>query len=284
MKRNFNEWFKTMRSSIANYTYYINFDTVYENAEGIKVELNILNSLIGSKDIEADFEKLVAKYPEVLKAIPILLAKRESEIFCMDEKGSILFEFSKKTQSIDEYKSFMKKTGLFDLMQNHIINNLFDYVLGVETGLNSNGRKNRGGHLMEDLVESFIVKAGFIKGKTYYKEMYLSDLEKLSGLNLSALSNSGSTEKRFDYVIIKNNHIFACECNFYASDGSKLNETARSYKTLALESKDIKGFTFVWFTDGIGWTKARNNLKETFDVLDTLYNINDLESDILERL
>lgn len=284
MKRNFNEWFKTMRSSIANYTYYINFDTVYENAEEIKVELNILNSLTGSKDIEADFEKLVAKYPEVLKVIPILLAKRESEIFCMDEEGSILFEFSKKTQSIDEYKSFMKKTGLFDLMQNHIINNLFDYVLGVETGLNSNGRKNRGGHLMEDLVESFIVKAGFIKGKTYYKEMDLSDLEKLSGLDLSALSNSGSTEKRFDYVIIKNNHIFACECNFYASKGSKLNETARSYKTLALESKDIKGFTFVWFTDGIGWTKARNNLKETFDVLDTLYNINDLESDILERL
>lgn len=273
-----------MRSSIANYTYYIDFDTVYANAEGLKVELNILNSLIGSKDIENDFENLLAKYPEVLKAIPILLAKRESEIFCTDEEGSILFEFSKKTQSIDEYKSFMKKTGLFDLMQNHIINNLVDYVLGVETGLNSNGRKNRGGHLMEDLVESFIVKAGFIKGKTYYKEMYLSDLEGLSGLDLSALSNSGSTEKRFDYVIVKNEHVYACECNFYASGGSKLNETARSYKTLALESKDISGFTFVWFTDGIGWISARNNLKETFDVLDTVYNINDLESDVLERL
>lgn len=126
MKRDFNEWLKTMRSSIANYAYYIDFDTVYANAEGLKVELNILNSLIGSKDIENDFEKLLAKYPEVLKAIPILLAKRESEIFCTDEEGSILFEFSKKTQSIDEYKSFMKKTGLFDLMQNHIINNLVD--------------------------------------------------------------------------------------------------------------------------------------------------------------
>lgn len=284
MKRDFNEWLKTMRSSIANYTYYIDFDTVYANAEGLKVELNILNSLIGSKDIENDFEKLVVKYPEVLKAIPILLAKRESEIFCMDEEGSILFEFSKKTQSIDEYKSFMRKTGLFDLMQNHIINNLVDYVLGVETGLNSNGRKNRGGHLMEDLVESFIVKAGFIKGKTYFKEMYLSDLERLSGLDLSSLSNFGSTEKRFDYVIIKNNHVYACECNFYATSGSKLNETARSYKTLALESKDIAGFTFVWFTDGIGWNSAKNNLKETFDVLDTVYNIKDLENGVLTSL
>ena len=179
--RDFNSWLGTMRNSIANYTYYIDFDTVYENAESLKVELNILNSLIGSKNIELEFERLVTKYPEVLKAIPILLAKRETEIFCMDDEGSILFKFDRKTQSADEYKMFMRKTGLFDLMQNHIINNLVDYVLGVETGLNSNGRKNRGGHLMEDLVESFIVKAGFIKDKSYYKEMYLSDLEKISG-------------------------------------------------------------------------------------------------------
>ena len=284
MERNFNEWLKTMRSSIATYTYYIDFDTVYANVEGLKVELNILNSLIGSKNIENEFERLVTKYPEVLKAIPILLAKRESEIFCMDAEGSILFEFSKKTQTFEEYKAFMKKTGLFDLMQNHIINNLVDYVLGVETGLNSNGRKNRGGDLMEDLVESFIIKAGYIKDQTYFKEMKLSDLEKKSGLDLSALSNSGNTEKRFDYVIFKNNHVYACECNFYASGGSKLNETARSYKTLALESKGIKGFTFVWFTDGSGWDSARNNLKETFDVLDTVYNIKDLENDILMNI
>lgn len=284
MKRDFNKWLKTMRSSIASYKYYIDFSTVYTNAEKLKVELNILNSLIGSKSIENDFENLVVKYPEVLKAIPILLAKREAEQFCMDEEGSILFDFSAKTQSINEYKSFMQKTGLFNLMQNHIINNLLDYVLGVETGLNSNGRKNRGGHLMENLVESFIIKAGFVKGKTYYKEMNLSDLEKLSKLNLSKLSNFGSTEKRFDYVIIKDNKTYACECNFYASSGSKLNETARSYKALALESKNIAGFTFVWITDGIGWISARNNLRETFDVLPTVYNIKDLEDNILNNL
>lgn len=284
MKRDFNKWLKTMRNSIANYKYYIDFNTVYTNAEKLKVELNILNSLIGSKSIENDFENLVVKYPEVLKAIPILLAKRETEIFCMDEEGSILFNFSTNTQSIYEYKSFMQKTGLFDLIQNHIINNLPDYVLGVETGLNSNGRKNRGGHLMENLVESFIIKAGFIKGKTYYKEMNLSDLEKLSKLNLSKLSNFGSTEKRFDYVIMKDNQIYACECNFYASGGSKLNETARSYKTLALEANNIARFTFVWITDGIGWLSAKNNLKETFDVLPTIYNIKDLEDNILNNL
>lgn len=283
-KRNFNDWLSSFRESIANYNYYIDFKTVYNNVDKMKVELNILNSLIGSKNIENDFENILNKYPEVLKCIPILIAKRESEIFCMDEEGSFTYNFGKMNYSIKQYKTFMDKTGLFNLISNHVINNLVDYVTGVEVGLNSNGRKNRGGHLMEDLVESFIKKAGYIKDKTYFKEMYLSDLEKLSGINLSNLSNSGSTEKRFDFVFVKNGVYYACECNFYATQGSKLNETARSYKTLALESKDIQNFKFVWFTDGIGWNSAKNNLKETFDVLEDIYNIKDLEDEILKKI
>ena len=282
--RDFDQWLATFRESIANYTYYIDFDTVYANTDSIKVELNILNSLIGEENIEEKFVSLLERYPEVLRCIPILIAKRESEIFCMDGDGAFTFDFKKKNHSIDEYCMFMRKTGLFELISHRLIGNLVDYVLGVEAGLNSNGRKNRGGHLMEDLVESFIAKAGFIPNKTYFKEMYLKEVERRSGLDLSALSNDGDATKRFDFVIFKNGHVYAIECNFYASGGSKLNETARSYKTIALESKGIKNFDFVWFTDGYGWNSARHNLKETFDVLKTLYNINDLENGILERL
>lgn len=281
--KDFNQWLSAFRESIANYTYYVEFDTVYKNYEDIKIELNILNSLIGSKNIENDFEALLQKYPEVLKCIPILIAKREMDIYCMDENGSFNYNFKKMNYPISQYKYFMKETGLFELISNKLINNLVDYVLGVEAGLNSNGRKNRGGHLMENLVESFIQKAGFVKGVTYFKEMYLSDLEEKTGLDLSALSNDGKTAKRFDYVIITSKCVYACECNFYTSGGSKLNETARSYKTLALESKEIEGFKFVWFTDGLGWISARNNLRETFDVLDTIYNIKELEEGILDK-
>lgn len=284
MSRDFNKWLNTMRESIANYTYYVEFNKVYANVEDIKIELNIMNSLIGSKNIEDDFRALLKKYPEILRCIPILLAKREMDIFCMDEEGSFTYTFNKMTLSAEDYIRFMSKTGLFDLIANHLVNNLVDYVIGVETGLNSNGRKNRGGHLMEDLVESYIQKAGFSRGVTYFKELNLSELERITGLDLSSLSNAGTTEKRFDYVILSSGKVYACECNFYASGGSKLNETARSYKTLALESKDINGFVFVWFTDGIGWKTARNNLKETFDVLETVYNIKDLEDGVLENL
>lgn len=284
MARVFNTWLSNFRSSIANYGYYIDFDKVYRNVNDIRVELNILNSLIGSQNIEAEFKALVTKYPETLKCIPILLAVRANEIFAVDSDGEFLYNFKKANCTVELYAVFMRKTGLFELLKNHIINNLVDYVTGVETGLDSNGRKNRGGHLMEDLVESYIIKAGYIKEKNYFKEMYISDIVAKWGIDLSAISNQGKAEKRFDFVIKTEKCIYGIETNFYTDGGSKLNETARSYKQIAQEVATIDGFEFVWFTDGKGWVSARNNLEETFDVLERLYCIRDLENGVIETL
>jgi len=284
MKRNFNEWLKTFRSSIATYSYYVDFEKVYGNIDAIKVELNILNSLIGSKSIEADFEKLLKDYPQILKCIPILLAVRGREIYAIDGDGEYLFNFKKANCSVKEYKMFMRKTGLFTLISEHIINNLVDYVTGVEVGLDSNGRKNRGGHLMEDLVESYLKKSGLVRDVDYFKEMYISEIEEKWGIDLSNISNQGKAEKRFDFVVRKGSMIYGIETNFYTGGGSKLNETARSYKTIALETREIDGFTFVWFTDGEGWKSARHNLEETFDVMDDIYCIKDLEDGVIDTL
>ena len=284
MKRDFNEWLNTFRSSICDYKYYVDFEKVYGNVDRIKIELNILNSLIGSKDIENAFRKLINDYPNVLKCVPILLAVRGREIYVIDGDGEFLFNFVKPNYTIDDYVMFMRKTGLFSLIAEHLINNLVDYVAGVEVGLDSNGRKNRGGHLMEDLVENYLKKSGLVRGADYFKEMYLTDIESKWGLDLSGISNQGKATKRFDFVVARGNTVYAIETNFYASSGSKLNETARSYKTIALEAKEIKGFAFVWFTDGQGWKSARHNLEETFDVLDNMYCIADLESGIITEL
>lgn len=284
MKRNFDEWLSEFRGSIANYEYYIDFNKIYSNINKIKVELNILNSLIGSQNIEEEFESILLKYPETLKCIPLLLAVRASEIYAVDSEGEYKYNFKNQNYSIEQYKIFMRKTGLFDLLQNHIINNLVDYATGVETGIDSNGRKNRGGHLMENLVESFIQKAGYKKNETYFKEMYIHAITDKWGIDLSAISNSGKSEKRFDFVIKTSNRIYGIETNFYASGGSKLNETARSYKQIAQEVDTIDGFTFIWFTDGSGWKSARHNLEETFDVMETIFNIKDLENGILSQL
>ena len=198
MKRDFNEWLSKFKPSISDYTYYVDFEKIYKNVDKVKVELNILNSLIGSKNIEKEFETIILKYPETLECIPLLLAVSSNEIFVKDEINEYLFKFDKMVYSISDYIRFMNESGLFDLLQNHIINNLYDYVLGVEVGLDSNGRKNRGGHLMENLVESYIQKAGYIKDKTYFKEMYLKDIEQKWKLNLSAMSGNNVSTKRFD--------------------------------------------------------------------------------------
>lgn len=225
VKRDFNEWLSGFRPSIADYGFYINFDKVYRNVDNIKVELNILNSLIGSHNIEEEFRCILSKYPEVLQCIPILLAVRASEIYCQDDHGGILFNFNHKKLSLsteddlDKYVYFMKETGLFDLLRKHIINNLVDYVMGVETGLDSNGRKNRGGHLMEDLVEKFIIKAGFIKGINYFKEMYIHEITEKWVIDLFAISNQGTTEKRFDFVVKTDNMVYVVETNFYSGGG-----------------------------------------------------------------
>ena len=137
---------------------------------------------------------------------------------------------------------------------------------------------------MEDLVESFINKAGFVKDKTYFKEMYIHQITAKWGIDLSAISNQGKMEKRFDFVIKTDKAIYGIETNFYASGGSKLNETARSYKQIAQEVATINGFEFVWFTDGSGWTSARHNLEETFDVMEHIYSIDDLENGILQLI
>lgn len=282
--RDFKAWLSEFRNSIADYGYYVDFKKIYRNIDNIKIELNILNSLIGSKNIESDFEVLIKKYPEVLKCIPLLLAVRTNEIYAIDGDGEFTYQFKVPNLSIEQYKIFMRKTGLFDLIQNHIINNIVDYVTGVETGLDSNARKNRGGHLMENLVESFIKKSGFTRDKTYFKEMYIHQIVEKWNIDLSAISNEGKTEKRFDFVIKTDSMIYGIETNFYSGGGSKLNETARSYKTLALEADNIDGFTFVWFTDGKGWTNARYNLEETFDVMEHIYNIKDMENGIIDKI
>lgn len=279
-ERNFEEWLNHFKSSIADYKYYVDFEKVKVNVNKIKVELNILNSLIGEDDIENKFLEIVQKYPETLKCIPVLLAIRQNEISIKTIDKDDVFNFKNPNHSPEEYAVFMTETGLFDLIQNHLISNLYDYVTGVESGLDSNGRKNRGGHLMEDLVEEHIK----LLNTKYYKELRTDDLIKKYDIDLSAITNQGKTIKRFDFVIPYKNKIFAIETNFYQSSGSKLNETARSFKNIAISSENIPNFEFVWITDGKGWNSAKSNLAETFSVMDHLYSIQDLQNGALRKM
>lgn len=291
--RDFDTWFQNFKTSIATYAYYADWEKFFRNADSVKIELNIMNSLVGSKNIKVDFLALIARYPEIRKAIPILLAKRELGISLLDpQDGYKVYDFSSHGITDAECAEFMEKTGLFMLISQRIVDNLYDYVTGIETGLDSNARKNRGGHLMESVVQSYLVEAGLVLGSpsaptpvagTYYPEFYASRLQSW-GLDMSPLTNRGKSSKRFDFVVCTPRAIYGIETYFYGSGGSKLNETARSYKQLAEEASQIPGFEFVWFTDGKGWATARGNLRETFETMEHLYSIADLEAGICSQL
>ena len=291
MSRNFEEWLLGFEDSIASWKYYTDFDKVYRNVGKIKNELNLLTGLIGSKNIEEEFKKLVMEYPKVLSVIPILIAKRENIIIIKDAVKDYYYNFKQMNYSIDEYVMFMRKTGIFDLLENHLISNVFDYVTGIEVGMDTNGRKGRTGDAMEDLVESYLLKSGFVRDFNYFKEYTKTDIMSKWGVDLSHIeqklkgnSQNKNAEKRFDFVVKTHKVLYVIETNFYAVKGSKLNETARSYKMIETEFKNMKDVTFVWLTDGKGWKSARHNLEETFNEMDNIYNINDMKNGIMTEI
>jgi len=275
MSRNFKNWLATFQNTNRTFSYWVDFDKVLANADSMKIELNILNSLIGSTNIEKEFVDLITKYPATLQCIPLLIAVRGLEIEQIE--GS--FNFSEVFAKInfrkeqEKYVEFVRKVGLFDLIEKRKIKNLYDYVVGIEVGLDTNARKNCGGDLMSKIVSNYFDEQKI----KYEKEVTTQDLEKRFGLDLSPITNNGKASKRFDFVIENKGIVYGIEVNFYSGGGSKLNETARSYKEIALASRNIKNFKFVWITDGAGWKTAKKNLQETFDILPEIFNLKDLK-------
>lgn len=281
MKRPFDDIIISLKKTVADYGYYTDFNKVYKNADKLKVELNILNSLIGEKDIESKFKTLVELYPNILKVIPILLAKRGYKVEVFSDKN-ITFDFLETNLDINMYSEFMRESGLFSLLKESKIKSLNDYLMGIEVGLDSNARKNRTGTAMENIVESYIRKIPNIE---YHKEMKKKDISEKYNIDINDLiigeDEVKEAEKRFDFVVKTKNDLYLIETNFYSGGGSKLNETARSFKSLAKDINNLPKVHFVWITDGIGWISAKNNLRETYDIMEHLYTLSDLENGVL---
>ncbi|AJM72067.1 type II restriction endonuclease [Mycoplasma yeatsii] len=285
-KLDFNYWISNLQKTIVNWGYFVDFDKVFEKADKYKEELKLLSSIIGSDDIENDFENLIDKHPSVVNCLPILIAIRntesENKIFIRENKDSILeLEFDVgQYLTKDKYLKFFINTGLIRLFKDNRITNLNDYILGVEVGMDTNARKNRSGKIMESIVENQIIKAGYQKDKDYFSQMTIKQISKKFNIDLSKVSKN----KRFDFVIVVGSNIYAIECNYYGTTGSKIQETWRSYQKILEDSKDIKNFNFVWVTDGQGWASSAKELEEIYYKWEHLYNIKDLEDGIFSKL
>lgn len=246
----------------ATLDFYCDFQKIQQNVEEIEISLNTLNYLIGKEDLRSAVEAIWKTNKNVFQVMDILIATRQKDNKMYIGDDGVARTIHSLFSSVDGVLKFIEDTGLDKVFQNKNIKNLVDYVFGVETGLDTNARKNRSGNIMESLIGRIFTKAG------------IQYQEQVSSLNYPAISHAlGADQKVFDFVITKDTTTYLIEVNFYSSGGSKLNEIARSYTDVAPKVNAVPGFEFVWITDGVGWKSARNKLQEAFAAIPHIYSL-----------
>ena len=268
----FSTFMSQLKDTNQTLDFFCDFDKIHNNVENIKLSLCMLNSLIGTADLRSAVETIWRRDKSAFNVMDILIAVRsEGKKKVLNSLGECVI-LNSLFNSVDGVIEFLEDTGLAEVLQSQKITNLVDYVFGVETGLDTNARKNRSGHVMEDVVAE-IFDNNNIK---YRKEVYSSEWTEMT----QAL---GDDEKRFDFVIETPQKIYLIEVNFYSGGGSKLNEVARAYSDIAPKINAVEGFEFVWITDGIGWNSAKNKLQEAFNIIPSIYNLTSIHN-FIEQL
>ncbi|HNW97615.1 MAG TPA: type II restriction endonuclease [Bacteroidales bacterium] len=276
---------QSFKEKITTWDYFVNWKKVLINVELFEKELNILNYLIGKTNLREEAYNLINKYPEVIRAIPTLLAIREGALEILIDsknfkyKNLNFFDLNIDKEELNNYVDFIINTGLGEILSDRKIKNLVDYVTGVEVGLDSNGRKNRGGTLMEGLVEVFVSETCQNLGLEYMSQASSEKIKKQWGLEVVIDKSS----RKLDFAINKKGKLYFIECNFYGGGGSKLKSTATEYIEMN-RYWNKQGIEFIWITDGAGWRSTLKPLREYFDKADYLLNLEILKDSILNKI
>lgn len=283
MQKDFNNLITTFKNSIKTWDYFVNWKKVFGNSSNLEITLNKLNYLLGKENLKDEFKKLYSSNPDIVKALPVLLAVRENKLEVFDKvtKNSEFFDFSGTEKDSEKYYEFLEKSGLARLFQKDGVKNLVDYVMGIEVGLDSNGRKNRGGSLMEEIVESFISELCNKNGFEYLSQARATAIKSKWGVDIKV----DKSERSFDFAVFnpKNKKVKLFEVNFYNGGGSKLKAVCGEFRSLHTELKE-QNIDFIWITDGLGWFTTKRPLEETYNHNEYVFNLNMLEAGILDKL
>ena len=272
MNKDFDTFMSQLQETNQTLDFFCDFNKIVQNVNDIKLSLCMLNSLIGAPNLRKAVETIWRRDRTAFDVMEILIAVRDrGNKKVIDTKGRCvpLFSFFFDIDGVMEY---LESTGLAEVLQQQKIKNLVDYVFGIETGLDSNARKNRSGHVMERMIARIFTTNNI----SFRQEVYSSEWPEITNV-------LGDDEKRFDFVVQKNGTTYLIEVNFYSGGGSKLNEVARSYSEIAPKINAVNGFEFVWITDGIGWRSAKNKLQEAYSIIPSIYNLTNI-ADFLEVL
>ena len=258
----FDLFISQLRETNATLDFYCDFPKIAKNVADIEISLNTLNYLIGKEDLRTAVQALWDRDKRVFEVMDILIATRKKDGKKYIDNDGSMHSIHSLFNSVDGVLKFIEGTGLDKVYKNKEVRDLVDYVFGVETGLDTNARKNRSGEITETLVARIFDNAGI-----QYRQQ-------VSSKEFPAISEVlGVDQKVFDFEITTQNKTYLIEVNFYSGGGSKLNEVARSYTDVAPKVNGVSGFEFVWITDGEGWISARNKLEEAFAAIPSIYNL-----------
>lgn len=272
MNKDFDTFMSQLQETNQTLDFFCDFNKIDQNVNDIKLSLCMLNSLIGAPNLRKAVETIWQRDRTAFDVMDILIAVRDrGNKKVIDTKGRCV-PLSSFFFDIDGVMEYLESTGLAEVLQQQKIKNLVDYVFGIETGLDSNARKNRSGHVMERMIARIFTTNNI----SFRQEVYSSEWPEITNV-------LGDDEKRFDFVVQKNGTTYLIEVNFYSGGGSKLNEVARSYSEIAPKINAVNGFEFVWITDGIGWRSAKNKLQEAYSIIPSIYNLTNI-ADFLEVL
>mgnify|MGYP003408379964 FL=1 len=265
-KEQFDIFMSQLLETNATLGFYCDFNKIKKNVSDIEISLNMLNYLLGQQDLNSAVKSLWERDKKIFEVLQILIAVRERDNKKVVTTEGNIIPIKNYLTTCEGVIEYLEKTGLSHIFREKSINNLVDYVFGVEAGLDTHARKNRSGDLMEELVEDIFGKNGI----KYKKEVYSTDYPKVH----EALDGD---KKRFDFVVETNSCTYLIEVNFYSDGGSKPNEVARSYTELAPKVNAVDGFTFVWITDGVGWKKAKSMITAAYMTIPNVYNLTDIK-------
>lgn len=283
------------------FNYYVDWTNI-DGYQEFQIEIHALDILIRCSDelFYEHFSELLTKLPSVILLFPYLfgLAKNEREKLHKNKESLILiqeeldkndfleFNFSRsairdfKRDEISKYYDFFVQMGLKHLYQNIIEKSTLDYIAGVLVGMDSNGRKNRGGKVFElaclPLFEK-ICKEHNLQLLTQKQFKVLVEL----GFQIS----QDIADRKADFIIYDATQKKAInfEVNFYNGTGSKPEEIIDSYIN---RQNDLlsNGISFALVTDGRCWESATNQLEKGFRHLEYLLNFYMLKHGMLEEI
>lgn len=266
MNKNFTLFMSQLQETNQTLDFFCDFDKIAANVAEVEMSLNTLNYLIGRENLSDGVADIWKRDPKVFEVLGILIAVRdEGKKPVVDSNGNVVL-LKSFFESDAKVVEFLNATGLAEVFKSRRIKNLVDYVFGIETGLDTNARKNRSGHIMEGTVARILRENGI----PFRQEVYSSEFPELTVL--------GTDEKRFDFYVKTRKKRYLIEVNFYSGGGSKLNEVARAYTELAPKVNSVNGYEFVWITDGIGWKSAKNKLEEAYNTIPSVYNLSNINS------